>query len=52
VPEAISEHAAAFAPLAFKSNLVEQVRIALQERSYAPQRLNLEGGMPEIAAAA
>ncbi len=51
-PNSISEHAAAFAPRAFKINFREQVNLALRERSYAPQRPATDRSLAKVAAAA
>ena len=47
-PRAISQHAAAFAPHAFKTHFQQQVDLALQRRAYAPVKVGL--GPPKILA--
>lgn len=51
-PLAISEHASAYSPDAFRRNLQNQVEAALQSRRYKPQRHLIETRLPSLASAA
>jgi glycosyltransferase involved in cell wall biosynthesis len=51
-PRAISEHAAAYGPRAFRMNFREQVFLALQGRGYKPAGRHVTGSFPELGEAA
>ncbi len=51
-PRAISAHAARFSPVEFRTNFVQQVKQALEERVYVPDCVVPECAVTKVAAAA